>query len=290
MSTTLMTMVNGGRLQPTRPTTLLLPKNQPHLYNYWTLHDRLRLQNAQLIKQQQSSCRMIIYSLWLFIFSSVTSVVIYRFTDQCSETKQGKILFLKCLRYWLLLVTIGISVFTCCGVIFGAGRYVRWRPRRFQKENQLQFNLQNKSILLPMTNLSHSSHYSTPLTDDSPLASCRKYLKPNDLNSNTTEMSSLTNVSLQRKIPPYDYEELPNIVNSNKNTFLPLPRSSLLSSLSTETGSNDHQSKPNGVKSKSTLVDQNTRSNTSSISHTIYLAGVDVWQKQQRQENLSSFY
>ncbi|UJR13304.1 hypothetical protein I4U23_000322 [Adineta vaga] len=272
-----------------RPTTLLLQKNHPHPYNYWALHDRLRLQNEKLVKRQQSSCRITLYSLWLFIFSIVTSIVIYRFTDECLETTVGKILFAECLRYWLLLGTISISSLACCGVIVGVYKYLRSRPRTFRYEDEYQQFSKNKNTLLPMTTVSRSSHYSTSFSDESPLASCRKYMKHNHRSSNMTEISASTNTSSQRKelktISDCNISSKSSNMMNNKNLFLLLPRSSLQSYFSTETSSNDTHSK----KNKSVSLSENNRLNTLPVSQTTYLSGVDIWEKQQK-TSLSSFH
>ncbi|CAF1342123.1 unnamed protein product [Adineta steineri] len=280
-----------------KSTTLLLHPNRPYVHNYWLLNDRLRLKNKKLSRRQQSSCRIAFYSLWLLIFSSIICIVIYRFTDDCPQITNRKDLFIECSKYWFLLATICITLLACGGLIFGACRYFRSQPRTFIYDNMHELQSRQKTELLPITITSPSSHHSASFTDDSSIIPSRLDQSHDDKYLHTTIISSTSNVSLQRKAPPFDYDELPSQLNSttisesstihnNKNIFL-LPSTSLPQlTFPATTTSNANDTTINSNKFRPISIHGNSRLNIP-ISYTTCICGLDIWEKQQ---TLSSFY
>ncbi len=276
---------------PPRPTTLLLNVNRPYLYNYWAFNDRLRLKNEKSTKRQQSSCRIAFCSLCVCILASVMCIVIYRFTDECSLVTNGKGFSTECLRNWLFLVAISISLLACSGVIYGACRYFRSQPHTFLCSNDHELHLRNNNDLLPITTTSRSSRYSMSITDDTSIIPTRLTQNHDDKYSHTNVISSLTNTSLRQKSPPFNYDELPPKLSPiiiskyptvNNNMFF-LSSTSASSSpqsiFSPTTSSNADESKPVSFREKARL--------STPASSTTYTPGTDVWVKRQR---LSSFH
>lgn len=299
-----------------KPTTTLLQssniKSQHHLYNYWTLNERLRSKNERLSRRQQSSCRLAFYSLWLFIIASVMAIIVYRFTDECSlnEINREQFIF-RCFRHILLLIAICISLFACSGVIFGACRYFRSQPQPFLYSDQYELHLtQNYDVLPIPTTRPHSCCCQSTLMNGAVISPSQHMCNQNDEHSNITLTSSLQNLSPQRKIPPFTYEELPptqsfhpsalpsmpalldNNINMktsnskpNKNTYFSASTSvssspqSILppSSLSNE----PNETNSNNNKRKSTLIFEDACPSTPT-SYTTCVCVTDVWERQQR--------
>ena len=296
-----------------KPTTTLFhssnSKMNHHLYNYWTLNERLRSKNEKLSRRQQSSCRLAFYSLWLLIFAGVMTIIVYRFTDECSlnEINREQLIF-KCFRYILLLIAICTGLFACSGVIFGACRYFRSQPKPFLYSDQYELRLtQNYDVLPIRTSRPHSCCCQSAFMNDAVLSPSQHMCNHNDEHSNITLTSSLQNLSPQRKMPPLTYEELPptqlfcpstlpslptlsdnNInrkpSNSNKNTFV--------SSSTTSTSSSPQSILPptslsTNHKRKSTLTFEDASPSTPT-SYTTCIGVADVWERQQRPSILLS--
>jgi hypothetical protein len=284
---TLVDSILIDELSPPRPTTLLLNVNRPYLYNYWAFNDRLRLKNEKSTKRQQSSCRIAFYSSCVCILASVMCIVIYRFTDECSLVTNGKRFSIECLRHWLFLVAISISLLACSGVIFGACRYFRSQPHTFLYSNEHELHLRNNNDLLPITTTSRSSRYSMSITDDTSIIPIRPTQNHDEKYSHT----SITNTLSRQKSPPFNYDELPPklspIINSksptiNNHMFLLTSMStssSPQSMFSPTTSSNTDKSKPVSFREKARL--------STPVCYTTCTSGTDVWEKRQR---LSSFH
>ncbi len=304
-----------------KPTTTLLhsssvkSSHNHHLYNYWTLNDRLRSKNEKLSKRQQSSCRLAFYSLWLFIFASVMTIIVYRFTDECSlPAIEQKQFFLRCSRHILFLTTICISLFACSGVIYGACRYFRSQPQPFLYTNEYELRLTQNYDVLPISMTSHTCCCRrTSLTNGDSLLPSQQLLNHNDEHSNMSLTSSIQNISLYRKVPPFTYEELPptqslypaplsplsnvNVdtkssdINHNKSAFFSSSTSassSPQSILSTTIISNKpNVTNSNHNKRKSTLTFEDACPSTPT-SYTTCVCGTDVWERQQKPSILLS--
>jgi hypothetical protein len=305
-------VINELSSQKPSITTLLhsshiKPQHQHHLYNYWTLNERLRSKNEKLTKRQQSSCRLAFYSLWLFIFAGVTVIIVYRFTDECQlETIDRKQFILKCLRHILFLIAICVSFFACSGVIYGTCRYFRSQPQPFLYNDEYELRLTQNYDVLPISTRPHSCCCQRSLINGASLLSSQKMLKQNDEHSNVTVTSSIQNTSPQRKVPPFTYEELPptqslypspllilpNVnrnekssnTNHNKSAFFPSSTSassspeSIFSTTRISNHSNTTDSNKNKRKSTLTFVDVCPSTPT---SYTTCVCGTDVWEKQQ---------
>jgi hypothetical protein len=285
-----------NELPSQKPTTLLLRTNRPYLYNSWVLDNRLRLKNKKLSKRQQSSCRIAFYSFWLCVSAGVMIILIYRFTDECSLTANQKQFFIKCLRHRLFLAAVCTIFFACGGIIFGACRYFRSQTLHFLYDNEREPHLTSTNDLLPMMSKSHSYSYPTLLTNGASIIPSREVQNRHDELSNTTVISSLIKTSLRRKIPPFNYDELPpepnpiiisksaNINNDTNKTIFFSSFISTLSSrqsiLSTTRSFNASNTITNSNKSKATSIFEDTCSNTPA-SYTSCISGVDVWEKQQ---------
>jgi len=277
-----------NELSSQKPTTLLLRTNRPYLYNSWIVNNRLRLKNEKLTKRQQSSCRIAFYSFWVCVTAGIMIIIIYRFTDECSLATNQKQFFIKCFRHWLYLAAICTSLLAFSGVILGACQYFRSKTLNFLYDDEHQQYLINTNGLLPMTMTSHSYCYPT-------LISSRQIQNRDDEHSNITLISSLTNTSLGRKIPPFNYDELPletspiiiskspNMDNNNNNTkkiaFFSSSISTLSSPqsiLSTARSSNASNTITN---SKAPSILENTCTNTPA-THITCISGIDVCKKQ----------
>jgi len=281
-----------NELPSQKPTTLLLRTNRPYLYNSWTVNNRLRLKNEQLKKRQQSSCRIAFYSFWLCVSAGIMIIVIYRFTDECSLTTNQKQFFIKCFRHWLYLAAICTSLLACSGVILGACRYFRSQTLNFIYDDEHQQHLTNINGLLPMTTTSHSYYHPTSLINGTSIIPSRQIENLDDEHSNITLISSFTNTSLRRKIPPFNYDELPlqtnpiiilkspKMDNNTKKTIFFLSSTSTLSSpqsmLSTARSSNASNTITNG---KAPSILENTYTSTPT-SHVTSIPGIDIWNKQ----------
>ena len=199
-------------LSSQKSTTTLLHSSQnkpayhPHLYNYWTLNERLRSKNEKLSRRQQSSCRLAFYAVCLFVFAGVMAIIVYRFTDDCpfpgTPSDDQKQWIIRCLRHSLFLAALCISFLACTGLIFGACRYFRSQPEAFLPVDQQELRLTHNYDLSPLPHVAHTCccHHSA-LTNGAAQAL--------DAHSNRTMSSSLLNISPQRKVPPFTYEELP---------------------------------------------------------------------------------
>jgi hypothetical protein len=285
-----------NELPSQKPTTLLLRTNRPYLYNSWVLDNRLRLKNKKLSKRQQSSCRIAFYSFWLCVSAGVMIIVIYRFTDECSLTTNPKQYFMKCLRHWLFLAAICTSLLACGGVIFGACRYFRSQTLNFLYDDEYERHRTNRNSSLPMTPTSHSSYYPTSFTNGASIISFRPTQNPDDAHSNAAVVSSITNRLLQRKLPPFNYDELPiessfittlkspNRNNNNKTIFFSSSTPTLSSSqliCPTARISNTTNTTMDSNQSKAKSVYKDNSSQTPA-SCTTCLCEVNVWEKRQR--------
>jgi hypothetical protein len=281
-----------NELPSQNPTTLLLRTNRPYLYNTWALNNRLRLKNEKLSKRQQSSCRIAFYSLWLCVSAGVMIIVIYRFTDECSLAPNPKQFFIKCLRHWLFLAAICTSLLACGGVIFGACRFFRSQKFNFLYDEQHELQLTNNNGLLPMNITPHSYYYPTSLTNGVSIVSSRQLENHDSRHSNTTVISSITNASSRRKIPPFNYDELlpesnsitisksPNIDNNNKTILFSSSTSTLSLPQSIVPTPRTSNTTINSNKSKATSIFEDTCSSTP--AYTTCLCGANVWEKQQK--------
>lgn len=272
-------------LSSKKPTTLLLRTNRPYLYNSWRINNRLRLKNEKLTKRQQSSCRIAFYSFWLCVSAGIMIIIIYRFTDECSLTTDEKQFSIECLRHWLFLAAVCTSFLACTGVIFGACRYFRSQTLHLLYDDQGQTHITRNNVLLPVT---------------ISIVPPRQTSSHDDEHSNATIVSSLTNTSLRRKIPPFNYDELPaesnHLINSksininNTKTRLFSSSTSTLSSpqsmFSTTRSSNASNTIIDSSKTKTTSTIEDTCTNTH-LSYPTSVSGIDIWKKQQR---LPSFH
>jgi hypothetical protein len=283
-----------NELPSQKPTTLLLRTNRPYLYNSWTLNNRLRLKNEKLTKRQQSSCRIAFYSFWLCVTAGIMIIIIYRFTDECSLATNQKQFLIKCFRHWLYLAAICTSLLAFSGVILGACQYFRSQTLNFLYDDEHQQHLINTNGLLPMTMTSYSHCYPTLLTNVNSIISSRQIQNRDDEHSNIILISSLTNTSLGRKIPPFNYDELPlettpiiiskspnmdDNNNTNKILFFSSSTSNLSSPqsmLSTARSSNASNTITN---SKAPSILENTCTSTPA-THITCISGVDVCKKQ----------
>jgi hypothetical protein len=270
-----------------KPTTLLLHTNRPYIYNYWTLNDRLRLKNEKLSRRQQSSCRIAFYSLWLCIIASVMIIVIYRFTDECPLTTNQKEFFIKCLRHWFFLLAICTSLCACSGVIFGACRYFRSQPRTFSYGIEHDLHVGNNNNVLPMTTMSQTYCYPTSLANGTAMIPFGQTRHRDDEQS----ITSITNPSPRRMIPPFDYDELPPETSSimiqkspnhnNKTVFFSSSVSTTSSPRSIFSTTATSNATNRIINSKATSISQDTYSSMPA-TYTPCACGRDVWEKQQR--------
>lgn len=295
-----------------KPITTLLhssnikPEHQHHLFNYWTLHERLRSKNEKLSRRQQSSCRLAFYSVWLVIFAGVMAIIVYRFTDECplipNDRRQ---FFLRCTRHLLFLVAICISFFACIGVIYHICRYFRSQPKPFLFNDQYELHLTPNYDIGQLTTKSHTCCCETSLINGASLLPSQRILNHNDEQSNVTVTSSIQNLSSPRKVPPFTYEELPptqsiyplplsplpilSNVNVNAKTSNTNHNKSAFFSSSTSTSSspqsifcnNSNLIISNNNKRKPTLTFEDACPSTPT-SYTTCVCGTDVWERQQR--------
>lgn len=297
-----------------KPTTTILhspSKKTPHhhhMYNYWTLNERLRSKNEKLAQRQQSACRLAFYSLWLFILAGVMAIVVYRFTDDCSlPSIDQKDFLLQCFRNVLLLIALSLSFFACSGVIYGACRYFRSQPRSFLYTDEYELHLTPNYDVLPVSTRSHSYCCQKAFINGTPLISSQQMSNYNDEHSNGTVTSSIQNLSPQRKVPPFTYEELPASQSIYSVPLSPLPhiningksshanrKKSAFFSSSTSTSSSPQSSfspttipnqsdvtNSNHNKRKSTLIFEDAYPSTPT-SYTTCVCGTDVWERQRR--------
>jgi hypothetical protein len=189
------------------------------------LNERLRSKNERLSRRQQSSCRLAFYCLWLFVFAGVMTIIVYRFTDDCPlATIDRKHIIVRCLRHILFLATVCISFLACSGVIFGACRYFRSQPKPFLYKDEHQLRLtQNYDILPTNTSTSHSCYCQTSLTNGASALPSQQISNHIDDTSNVTISSSLQNMTPQRKVPPFTYDELPPTQSISPPPLPPLP-------------------------------------------------------------------
>ncbi|CAF3542064.1 unnamed protein product [Rotaria sp. Silwood1] len=304
-------------LSTQKPTTTLLHSSNikkqyhHHLYNYWTLNERLRSKNEKLFKIQQSSCRFAFYSLWLFVLAGVMAIIVYRFTNDCPlPTTDRKQYGLKCLKHILFLVAVCISFLACSGIIFGACRYFRAQPRQLLYNDECELRLIPNYDILTIPNTSDSCCCQRSLPNRASLLSSQQISNPNDEHSNVTMTSSIQNISSQRKVPPFTYEELPPThplsppplpplpispsFNLNSESFNTTNNKSIFFSSSASSSSSPQSifsttmisNNPNATTShnntrKSTLTFEDARSSTPN-SYTTCVCGADVWERQQR--------
>ncbi|CAF1099226.1 unnamed protein product [Adineta steineri] len=303
-----------------KPTTALLhssnikAQHQHHLYNYWTLNDRLRSRNEKLAKKQQTSCRLAFYSLWLFFIAGVMIIIVYRFTDECPlSTIDQQLFILKCFRHILLLAAICITFIGCCGIIFGACRYFRSQPKPLLNSNEHKLHLTQDYDVLPIINTPHKCCYQTSSVNGISRLSSPPISNHNDEHSsNNTATSSVHNISPQRKIPPFTYEELPstqsfsppplsslpilsNIPTNSKCPDSNHPKSVFLTSSTSASSSlqSNHSTKiiTNNLNIRTSYNNNNNNERNSSLafedagastptSYTTCACGVDVWERQ----------
>jgi hypothetical protein len=154
---------------------------------------------------------------------------------------------------------------------------------------------------------SHSCCCRTSLSNGTSLLPSHQVSNNNDEHSNATLTSSIQNISPQRKVPPFTYEELPptqslysvplyplsnvNVdkrsseINHNKSAFFSSSTSassSPQSILSTTIISNQHNAtNPSHNKRKSTLIFEDACPSTPT-SYTTCVCGTDVWERQPR--------
>jgi hypothetical protein len=306
-----------NELSSQKPTTTLLHSSNiktphhHHLYNYWTLNERLRSRNEKLSKRQQSSCRLAFYSLSLFVCTGVMTILIYRFTDDCPLTIiDREQIILRCLRHILFLATICISFLACSGVIFGACRYFRSQPKPFLYNDEYELRLTQNYDILPTTSASHSCYCQTPLANGTCVSPSKQIFNHNDEHSNATMSSSIQNISPQRRVPPFTYDELPPTRSMSPPPLPPLPillnvnvnskatntnrhKSAFFSSSTSASSSpqsifsamilsnNPNASTSNNNKRKSTLIFEDACPSTPT-SYTTCVCATDVWERQQR--------
>lgn len=304
-----------NELPSQKPTTTLLHSStvkkqyQHHMYNYWTLNERLRSKNEKLFKIQQASCRFAFYSFWLFVFAGIMSILVYRFTNDCPlATIDRRQYSIKCLKHVLFFVTICLSFIACSGIIYGTCRYFRSQPRQWTYNDECELRLIQNYDLLPTTNRKISGGYQTSAGTSDLLASTQQNSIHNDEHSNLTVTSLKPNVSTQRKIPPFTYEELPQtrslyspslpalsvLSNSNldsksnnighgKSTFFPsskLPLSSSQSAFPKTIISNIPNSTIHNDKSCKSTINYKSTVSTVPTSYTTCICGTDVWERQ----------
>ncbi|UJR34066.1 hypothetical protein I4U23_021477 [Adineta vaga] len=282
-------------------------KHQHHLYNYWTLTERLRAKNEKLVKRQHSSCRLAFYSLWLFLFGGIMIIIVYRFTEECSLiTIDRTQLVLRCFRHLFLFAAISISICACSGIVYSICRYFRSQPKQILDDDEYKLYLTKTNDVLSTIPSLHACCYQESITNGTSNLSSQRISNPNDEHSNTTASSSLQNTSPQRKIPPFTYEEfpstrtcphsiLPNIIvtsnpNHTKNAFFSSSTSDLSSPQSNHSTtiitSIHHPTTTNHNKRKSTLTFEDPCASTPT-SYTTCACGIDIWERQQN-SNISS--
>ncbi|CAF1031622.1 unnamed protein product [Rotaria sordida] len=301
-----------------KPTTTLLHSSNikkqyhHHLYNYWTLNERLRSKNEKLTKIQQSSCRFTFYSLWLFVLAGVMGIIVYRFTNDCPLTTNDKKQYsLKCLKHILFLVAICIGILACSGVMCGACRYFRSQPRQLLNNDECELRLISNYDALPISDTSRSCCCQRSLINNASLLPSQQISNHNDEYSNITVNSSIQNISSQRKVPPFTYEELPPTRSFSPPSLPPLPippsvnlnsklsnttnNKSIFFSSSTSSSSSPQSifsatvtsNNPNATtsnnnnKRKSTLTFEDACASTPT-SYTTCVCGTDVWERQQK--------
>lgn len=300
-------------LSSQKPITTLLhsssikAEHQHHLFNYWTLHERLRSKNEKLSRRQQSSCRLAFYSVWLVIFAGVMAIIVYRFTDECPViTDDRKQFFLRCTRHFLFLIAICISFLACFGVVYGVFRYFRSQPKPLSYDDQYELHLTQNYDLGPLTTKSHTCCCESSFLNGASLLPSQRMLNHNDEHSNVTVTSSIQNFSPQRKVPPFTYEELPppqslfslplsplpilptvNVngkssnVNHNKSAFFSSSTSTSSSPQSIFSNNPNLITSNNNTKRKSTSNFEDACPSTPA-SYTTCVCGTDVWERQQR--------
>jgi hypothetical protein len=281
---------------PQKPTTLLLRTNRPYYYNSWTENNRLRLKNEQLSKRQQSSCCIAFYSLCLSVSAGVMIIVIYRFTEECSSTTNAKIFLIKCLRHWLFLAAICTSFLACTSVIFGVCRYFRSQRLNFLYENERVTDLRNTNGLLPMNSASPCYRSPTLLVNRTSPILFGQTRYGDDEYSSTTVVSSLPNVSPQCKMPPFNYDELPDeaipiIISMPPNTDI--HNKTRYFSSSNSTLSSPQLLCPSARTSNATTTTTNSNKSKTSLnlkkigpslstSYSTGLCEANVWERQRR--------
>ena len=263
---------------PSKPTTLLLRTHRPYFYNSWAINNRLRLKNQKRRKRQKSSCQIAFYSLWICVSASILIIVIYRFTDECSLRTNSNEFVLRCLRHWLFFITFLISCCACCGVNFGVYRYFRSQTLNFLYDDHYQRTSIRDNSLLPISIPLNSCYCSSSTsTNDHSTGSFRQAHQCKHEYTNTTVISSLTNLSTEHRLPPFNYDELPS--DSNSIPILNSPQlinhinnKTTLSSSSPRTSTN--------IQSKTLLIFESPRLNTS-VSYPISFNGDIVWEKRE---------
>ena len=291
-----------------------------HLYNYWTLNERLRSRNEKLSRRQQSSCRLAFYSMWLFVFAGVMAIIVYRFTDDCPLTVINRKQFLlRCARHFLFLAALTFSFLACSGLIYGACRYFRSQPQPLLYADEHELCPTHNYDALPMFNAPHSCCCQRSLSNGAAMSPCQRMSHQNEEHSSATLTSLILNHSPQRKMPPFTYDEYPPpqclpmvpvpalpigpVDNAN---FKPLPDyrnkkmffsssnsapSSPQSIFSTTISSSipnaaamtphPHHSSNSNNKRKSTLTFEDTSPSTPT-SYTTCVCTPDVWERQPR--------
>ena len=297
-------VINDLSSQKSTTTLLHSPQNKrayhPHLYNYWTLNERLRSKNEKLSRRQQSSCRVAFYSVCLFVFAGVMAIIVYRFTDDCSVAgtpiDEHKQWITQCLRHTLFLAALCISFFSCTGLIYGACRYFRSQPQALLPIDQQELRLTHNYDLSPLPHVAHTCCcHQAVLTNGAARAL--------DEHSNNTMSSSLLNISPQRKVPPFTYEELPPTqsissstrplpplsqshvncksrdVNQSKSAFFSSSTSTSSSPQSVLSTSNSANRPISSTQRKSTLTFEDACPSTPT-SFTTCVCATDVWERQ----------
>ena len=104
-----------------------------HSSNYWLINDRLRSKNLKLSVRQQSSCHLAFYSLSLAILCAVLSIVIYRFTDECSSSSaktpfKAREFSLRCFKDEVILLLLAVSFFALNLLLCAGCRYFCSQP------------------------------------------------------------------------------------------------------------------------------------------------------------------
>ena len=316
-------VINGVSSNNAPLTTLLhSPESKSphhhHLYNYWTLNERLRSRNEKLFRRQQSSCRLAFYSMWLFVFAGVMAIIVYRFTDDCPlAVIHRKEFLLRCSRHLLFLAAFALSFLACSGLIYGACRYFRSQPQPLLYDDEHELCPTHNYNTLPMFNASHSCCCQRLPPNGTAISPCQRMSHPNEEHSSATLTSLILNQSPQRKMPPFTYDEYPpsqclpmisvpaspirpvdnanfqplhdyrnkKIVFSTSNSAPSSPQSIFSTAISyglpnaAAMTPNPHNNSNN--KRKSTLTFEDTYPSTPT-SYTTCVCTPDVWEKQPR--------
>ena len=271
-------------------TTFLYSSDTNHFYNYWTLKERLRSRNEKLWKKQQSSCRLAFYSLWLFLFSGVLGISVYRFIDECTPTIDNrKQTSLKCLRNVLFLIVACINFLSCSGIVYGACQYFRSQPQSLSYNDEYELHL-----IHALPSLTNSCCYQRSSSKDNSVLPLRQL---NNEHSHFRVNSLIQNTSSQRKIPPFTYDELPfirtilpssllifdrNVQSSNMNHNQNAFSFSSTSNLSTSAISYiPNLANSNNNKHKSRLIFEDTCL-SKPHSHMPCLRETDIWKRYQQ--------